>query len=475
VIQKSLNQNTGNNYFFEKNIKTKFMVYKMKKPILGFLLLIPVILAAVFFVRNAYVKKETWPPIETIPAGRQIKIIIATDIHYLAPELLDPRSSFHRELERGDGKMPHYSAQIMAAFLDEAIRMKPAAILLLGDLTFNGEKSSHIELAGLFSKAREAGIPVLAIPGNHDINSPQAYQFLDRGHRRVPNITPQEFWKLYSPLGATGAVSFDNSSLSYVYQLSEDLQIMMLDTSQYNNGRVEASGRINEGTLIWMEKNLAKAKKSGIHVITVTHHSLLSHSDLFTSGFTIENYQQAAGILEEYGVSLNLSGHIHIQHIKRANETGGIYDIATGSLIVYPNYYGIIDINADKSISYTAHKVNVAEFAEANKIDDENLLNFDEYSFGYMSQTAFSRIRERLARYNISDEQKTAMVEFAAMLNVHYFAGLPLAITEEDTMSKLWREYFPSGFHTRYLDSILNDSGSQHTMLFIPPPVRNEE
>jgi len=440
----------------------------MKKIVPAFF--IAALIVTVFFVNNNFVKEKIRPRIERVPANREIKIITATDIHYLAEDLLEPRSSFHQALKRGDGKMPHYSTQILDAFLDEVIRAKPAALVLSGDITFNGEKRSHVELARNLKKVREHGIPVLVIPGNHDINSPRTYMYSNNGRKPVPNISQKEFWELYSPLGAADAVSFDNSSLSYVYQLSEDLQIMMLDTSQYEKGRVKTGGRINEKTLAWMEKNLSKAKKSGVNVITVTHHSLLPHSSLFTADFTLENYPQVLNVLEKYGVLLNLSGHIHIQHIIRANEFDGIYDIATSSLIVYPNHYGILDINADRSALYTANRVNVSKYAENTVIDDENLLNFDKYSFDYMSQTTFYKIYERLSQFNISDEEKTAMIEFVQMLNIHYFAGIPLDITEEDKIYKLWSEYFPSGFHTRYLNSIFKENDTQSTTLFIPAP-----
>ena len=445
----------------------------MKKIILAFFI-IALILTA-FLVKNTFVKEKTWPHVEIIPANREIKIIIASDIHFLASDLLEPRSSFHQEIKRGDGKMPHYSTQILAAFLDEVIRVKPAALILSGDITFNGEKRSHVELAQYLKKVREEGIPVLVIPGNHDINIPNTYLFSNNGRKPVPNISERDFWELYSPLGAIDAVSFDKSSLSYVYQLSEDLQIMMIDTSQYEKGMVKTGGRINEKTLAWMEKNLSKAKKSGISVITVTHHSLLPHSSLFTSDFTLENYPQVLNILEKYGVLVNLSGHIHIQHIVRANEIDGIYDIATSSLTVYPNHYGILDINTDKSILYTANTVNVSKYAENTGIDDENLLNFDKYSFEFMSQTTFYKIRERLAQFNISVEEKTAMIDFVQMLNVHYFAGIPLEITVEDKIYKLWSEYFPSGFHTRYLNSILKENDTQSTTLFIPSARKREQ
>jgi len=427
-----------------------------------------ILIAAVLIVKNAFEEGKIQPRINILPANHEIKLIVATDMHYLASNMLEPYSPFHQALRRGDGKTPHYSPQIMDAFIDEVIRINPQALILSGDISFNGERASHMELAQKLRKVREHGIPVLVIPGNHDINSSHAYQFLNNRTRPTLNISAKDFWKTYSPLGAKNAIAFDKTTLSYVYQISKDLQIMMIDTSQYQEGNVKTGGIINEKTLIWIEKNLLKAKKKGTIVITVTHHSLLPHSALFNSNFTINNYTEVLQILEKYEVPVNLSGHIHIQHIKRSNETEGIYDIATNAMAVYPNHYGILDISADKSILYTTHKVNVSEFAKNSNSDDENLLNFEKYSFDFMTQTSFQRMLERLSSYNINAQQRQAMVEFVQMLNTHYFAGTPLNITEEDQMYRLWLEYFPSGFHTRYLRSIMTDSETQSATLFIP-------
>lgn len=44
-------------------------------------------------------------------------------------------------------------------------------LLAAGDLTFNGEKLSHETVAGLFEEIEAAGVPVLTLPGNHDVNN----------------------------------------------------------------------------------------------------------------------------------------------------------------------------------------------------------------------------------------------------------------------------------------------------------------
>ena len=45
---------------------------------------------------------------------------------------------------------------------------KADGLILSGDLTFNGEKKSHEELAEKFKKVEKSGAPVMVIPGNHD-------------------------------------------------------------------------------------------------------------------------------------------------------------------------------------------------------------------------------------------------------------------------------------------------------------------
>ena len=49
-------------------------------------------------------------------------------------------------------------------------------LLAAGDLTFNGEKLSHETVAGLFEEIEAAGVPVLTLPVNHDVNNGMAYR-----------------------------------------------------------------------------------------------------------------------------------------------------------------------------------------------------------------------------------------------------------------------------------------------------------
>ena len=101
---------------------------------------------------------------------RPPKIIQATDVHYQSADAEDDGAAFQLFVERCDGKVVKYLPQLLDAFMDQVIAEKPSALVLSGDITMNGEKINHEELARKLGKVQEAGIPVLVIPGNHDIN-----------------------------------------------------------------------------------------------------------------------------------------------------------------------------------------------------------------------------------------------------------------------------------------------------------------
>ena len=109
-------------------------------------------------------------------ADETLTIVHATDMHFLSPALTDYGESFMEIIEGADGKVTHYTPQIMQAFVDEMLMLLPDAIILSGDLTLNGAKQSHTDLIKILQPLTEAGIQVLALPGNHDTNT-AGYQF----------------------------------------------------------------------------------------------------------------------------------------------------------------------------------------------------------------------------------------------------------------------------------------------------------
>ena len=160
-----------------------------------------------------------------------VRLVTATDLHYLSPELTDNGPFFTQMIERGDGKVMACIEELTEAFLSQVIANVPDALILSGDLTFNGERESHETLAQKLSRVEATGIPVLVIPGNHDLYSRSAARFEGDGYTRVESISAQEFAAIYGAFGFDDALARDSASLSYVARLSDSLRVLMVDAN----------------------------------------------------------------------------------------------------------------------------------------------------------------------------------------------------------------------------------------------------
>ena len=236
------------------------------------------------------------------------KIILATDLHYQSAACQDDGEAFQTFVAESDGKVIQYLPELLEAFIDQVIAEKPSALVLSGDISMNGEEISHQELSYRLHRVQDAGIPVLVIPGNHDINNTNASYYFGEEKTPAAPVTPEEFYDLYRQYGYDQALSRDQSSLSYVYELDEKNWLLMLDSSQYEPKNL-VEGRIKDETLEWARQELEKAREQGIFVLPIAHHNLLSQSRMYTTQCVMENNTEVIDLLQEYELPLFLSGH----------------------------------------------------------------------------------------------------------------------------------------------------------------------
>ena len=144
-----------------------------------------------------------------------VTILVATDLHYLAPELTDHGPFFEQKITRGDGKALAYSEELVEAFVEQVIHRQPDMLILSGDLTLNGELASHQSLAAKLERIRAAGIPVLVMPGNHDLNNRGAVRYVGEGYERVDTVTAEDFRAIYQDFGYDGAFIVELYSNNY--------------------------------------------------------------------------------------------------------------------------------------------------------------------------------------------------------------------------------------------------------------------
>ncbi|RCW63153.1 metallophosphoesterase [Saliterribacillus persicus] len=397
-----------------------------------------------------------------LSSGTPLKFIVATDLHYISSAIVKDGPMFERIYVNSDGKQTNYITEITDTFINEVIVQNPNGLILSGDLTFNGEKKSHEELVQKLEKVKKNGIPVYVIPGNHDINNYNAVGFKEDSIYSVDNITEKDFQNMYQQFGLGDAIYQDYKSLSYVVEVSEDSWLIMLDSNKYvNNNSVmksETSGAIRQETFDWLETVLVAAEKKGVTPITVMHHNLLEHNTLINTNFTIDNSEEVTELFHRFKVKVNLSGHIHAQHIASdQSKNNFFYDIVTSSLSVYPNQYGVLRFLPNEKISYQTKSVDMEESARENASKDRKLLHFEDYSYEFFYSTSYNKTINDLSMYELPKSAMESMAETFAEFNTSYFSGT-INLTKDQLLNsegyQLWKNT-GSHFFRKYIDSVL--------------------
>ena len=380
-------------------------------------------------------------------------VVVATDLHYLAPELTDHGEYFRRVMDNGDGKVTEYCDEITDAFLSQVLEIRPQALILTGDLSFNGELQSHERLAEKLAVVEKEGVPVLVLPGNHDLYRSQAAAFLGDSYELVPSVTSEEFREIYAPFGFDEALSEDADSLSYVAALDDSTWILMLDANTLH----DFCG-MSEATLHWIDAQLDQAEAAGVKVLAACHQNLYQHS-MFDLGYVLNKADALHELLKDHGVELLLSGHLHIQHwITRE----GVTEIATSSLTMGECQFGLLQ-SREGSLSYETRPVDMDSCAEKQGIRDEQLLRLHDYARETMAERTREQAKEHLGWLDLRPEDAEAMMEYAAALNLAYFGGDLTEISSLDPDGALQSQWENSGtLFGYYFTRIRNEIGKSY-------------
>ncbi len=402
------------------------------------------------------------------------KIILATDLHYQSAACQDDGEAFRKFVADCDGKVIQYLPELLEAFIDQVIEEQPDALVLSGDISMNGEKISHQELSYRLHRVQDAGIPILVIPGNHDINNTNASYYFGEEKTPADRVTPEEFYDLYRGYGYDQALSRDPASLSYVYELDEKNWLLMLDSSQYEPQNL-VEGRIREETMEWAGQQLDAAREQGIFVLPVAHHNLLSQSRMYTTQCVMENSPEVIELLEEYELPLFLSGHLHVQRIHKhkaepsvPDEAYGIQEIVTDALSIPPCQYGLLTWKEDGSLEYATQMVDVSAWARRTGNPNPDLLDFEEWSHTYLKNLIAAQIRKQVK--NLGEKVESSMASVYAGVYIDYYAGRK--IDEQGVRSsrgyQWWLRNLPDSPLLRELNAMMADADRDNNYALLP-------
>jgi 3',5'-cyclic AMP phosphodiesterase CpdA len=183
--------------------------------------------------------------------------------------------------------------EVALARLIEAVG--PELIVASGDLTHRGRRAQHEQAAGFL---RGFGLPLLAIPGNHDI----PWSFPARFTRTFAEFERQ--WETTEP----------------VYR-SERLLIVGLNSVRSWR---QQSGGLRTSQLEWAARELASAAAGALRIVTLHHHLLGAPWRTRKKPVARRNHVLAA--LVDAGAELILAGHIHQGAVSERRE----FELSTG-------------------------------------------------------------------------------------------------------------------------------------------------
>lgn len=221
------------------------------------------------------------------------------------------------------------SVPALEQVLERLSQLELDFLLLPGDLTQHGEPENHVWLA---QRLAQLPYPVYVIPGNHDVPV-----LLGNGQA----IGLAEFPDYYRQFGYA-----QPDRLYYTCQLKPGVRLIGLNSNQFDaQGR--QLGAVDEAQLLWLQQVLAEFRHDLI--LVMIHHNVVEHlpgqsEHPLGRRYMLDNARSLCTILQQAGVQLVFTGHLHVQDIASSH---GLYDITTGSLVTYPHPYRVLHLRTD--------------------------------------------------------------------------------------------------------------------------------
>jgi 3',5'-cyclic AMP phosphodiesterase CpdA len=282
--------------------------------------------------------------------SQKIRFAVISDPHLYNPTLGMTGQAFENAMV-SEIKLFRYGKELLEAAFLEVEKADIDFLIIPGDLTKDGELLSHLKMAKYLRLLRNKGIFSFVVPGNHDINNPDATSY--EGKKPVPTetVSPQEFAHIYNEFGYGDALFRDPHSLSYVVEPVDGFWLLAMDSCKYeqNTDKSIVGGAFSAETMEWISRMLIKAHRHNKMVVGFMHHAVfenfIGHAELLPD-FIIDNYETVARIFARYGLQMVFTGHTHIQDItgKQWDDRSFLLDIQTGSILSYPHPYRIVTI-----------------------------------------------------------------------------------------------------------------------------------
>lgn len=349
---------------------------------------------------------------------------VISDTHLIADSLHDHGQAFSQMQKTSQGKDLYYQETALSAFVRMAQKKKPAAIIVTGDVTFNGERVSAENFAEIFKPLEETQL--LVLPGNHDIYDGWAREFRGKKQYYAGQISPR-MWRNIFKTSYKNAVSVDDKSLAYSVQLNPNYLLILADSNDY--GKEESTtapataGFLGREQRRWIKAQLQYASENNLQVIFCMHHNLYAHNPAVNKGYVVDDYRELRKLLAQYNVKLVFSGHIHAQNIMLPQDPCPATEVVTASFCSNDQGYGVVKVSP-KEVSYTCYHFKMKDYLTDKEKQNWTLTHFHDYLKNIQLGTISAELMQKDLYQNHDDlDTVRKMGRLFGEMNYHFFTG----------------------------------------------------
>ena len=284
-----------------------------------------------------------------------MKITFIADTHHYSKTLGTTGKAY--ELRSGsDQKCLAETGEIIDAAFKQIAESDTEAVIILGDVSNDGEMVSHTEFREKLYELKKSK-PVYIITATHD-------WCCDQNPRRFDGDTVSndvevmksedlpEFYKDFGPEQAIDKFITKIGTVCYTVQLGDKVRVLCLNDDKNEDDHAG----FTEDCWLWIEKQIRKAAEDGCVLIGAEHHLLMPHiSPLIAVGSVcVANREYVASRFADAGLKYMFVGHSHMQSTAKFKSENGntITEVNVGSLCGYPAPIVNVTVNDNDTLTY---------------------------------------------------------------------------------------------------------------------------
>ena len=360
---------------------------------------------------------------------KEFKFFVITDTHFFKNSLGAYGEEYDKFMDFEQKCFAETESINRASFEYLAQSDEADVIIIAGDLSFNGEKESHIAFSKLLRDFQEkTGKKIFVVTAGHDFND-RPFAFNETGRLTPEGTAFSELYGFYKDFGYADAIAFNREHLSYVADLSEDVRLISICNDIEGKKNIE----YDDEFLSWIAAQAKQAQADGKVMIAMEHYPVLAGQPLLNliGDARQKGSRKLVNTLADNGVHLIFTGHMHNQSINVTESDNGnkFCDVCTGSLIGCPAYMRLVTVKDEKTVDIKSIPVPEFDWDKGGKTGEQYLQD----QFDRMIRTMVNSIEHDPKRFcgKINLKYKESMDKPMRML------GRKLSTVTLGTLGKL--------------------------------------